>query len=376
MTDTPHLWLRAECKPFEKRTALAPTICKELLDQGFKITVEKSPERIFDDSEYAALGLPLVEAGSWTSAPADAYIVALKELPDATTPLTHRHIMFGHCFKGQDGSAELLRRFQAGHGTLLDLEFLQDDRGTRVAAFGYYAGYAGAAMGLEAWAYRQLHGAAGTKALAHPKVDPFPNEQALIAHVKQLLAEAEQKTGMAPSLFVMGALGRCGRGACDFATAVGLPETAITRWDINETKKGGPFPEICDRAVFVNCIYLTQKIAPFLTFAELEAAGPNRSLSILVDVSCDPNNPNNPIPVYKEYSFFDQPVNYLPVNAAGCADLGVIAIDHLPTLLPREASESYGRQLLPTLIDLRSFGPVWKRAEQKFRDVTQAVLKA
>lgn len=49
----PHLWLRAETKPMEHRAALTPETAKILLDAGFRITVERSEERIFDDEEYA-----------------------------------------------------------------------------------------------------------------------------------------------------------------------------------------------------------------------------------------------------------------------------------------------------------------------------------
>lgn len=48
----PHLWLRAETKPMEHRAALTPSTAKKLLDAGFKITVERSTQRIFDDEEY------------------------------------------------------------------------------------------------------------------------------------------------------------------------------------------------------------------------------------------------------------------------------------------------------------------------------------
>ena len=43
------------------------------------------------------------------------------------------------------------------------------------------------------------------------------------------------------------------------------PRDHIIRWDMAETKAGGPFPEILKHDVFVNCIYLMQKIPPFLT---------------------------------------------------------------------------------------------------------------
>lgn len=46
------LYLRCEMKPHEHRAALTPTTAKKLLDAGFDITVERDPQRIFDDEEY------------------------------------------------------------------------------------------------------------------------------------------------------------------------------------------------------------------------------------------------------------------------------------------------------------------------------------
>ena len=72
-----------------------------------------------------------MEHGGWKTAPADNFIVGLKELPENdTSPLRHRHIFFGHCFKGQFGWKELLKRFVDGGGALLDMEFLNDEKGT------------------------------------------------------------------------------------------------------------------------------------------------------------------------------------------------------------------------------------------------------
>jgi saccharopine dehydrogenase (NAD+, L-lysine-forming) len=75
-----------------------------------------------------------VESNTWPQAPKDAFIVGLKELPewDMTSPLPHKHIFFGHCYKGQAGWKELLRRFVSGGGTLLDMEFLNDEKGTAI----------------------------------------------------------------------------------------------------------------------------------------------------------------------------------------------------------------------------------------------------
>lgn len=46
------LWLRCETKEFEHRAALTPTTAKTLMDNGFIITVERDPQRIFKDEEY------------------------------------------------------------------------------------------------------------------------------------------------------------------------------------------------------------------------------------------------------------------------------------------------------------------------------------
>lgn len=39
-------------KKAEHRAALTPTTAKKLIDAGFDVTVERDPQRIFDDEEY------------------------------------------------------------------------------------------------------------------------------------------------------------------------------------------------------------------------------------------------------------------------------------------------------------------------------------
>ncbi|CAO3681845.1 unnamed protein product [Rhizopus stolonifer] len=363
MSTAPHLWLRAETKPMEHRAALTPATAKTLLDAGFKITVERSEERIFDDEEYVKVGCPLVEKLSWkTDAPADAYIVGLKELPENDdSPLHHTHIFFAHCFKNQGGWKELLQRFDAGKGTILDLEFLNDSNGRRVAAFGYMAGFAGTAVSIDVWCQQKTQPGQTLGALK-----PYPNENALIDNIKGKLSQAVAlNNNEFPKVMVMGALGRCGTGACDFARKAGIPEENIIKWDIQETKKGGPFKEIVESDIFVNCIYLNQKIPPFVTQELID--GP-RKLSIVCDVSCDTTNPNNPIPIYSINTTFDKPT--VPVTTSNPYPLEVCSIDHLPTLLPRESSDMFSQDLLATMLALknREESPVWTGAENLYKE--------
>ncbi|EDK47443.1 Saccharopine dehydrogenase [Lodderomyces elongisporus] len=356
------LHLRAETKPLEARAALTPTTTKQLLDAGFKVYVEESSQSTFNAKEYEAVGAEIVPEGSWKDAPKDRIIFGLKELPENDTfPLVHTHIQFAHCYKNQAGWEKVLGRFPAGNGTLYDLEFLENDQGRRVAAFGFYAGFAGAAIGVLDWAFKQLHGDDENL----PGVSPYPNEDALIKDVKTELDKALAKNGgKYPTALVIGALGRCGSGAIDLFKKVGIPDDNVAKWDMAETAKGGPFKEIVDTNIFVNCIYLSQPIAPFINYETLNV--PERKLTTIVDVSADTTNPHNPIPVYEIATVFNDPT--VPVKTTAGPKLSVCSIDHLPSLLPREASEFFSKDLMPSLLQLpeRDTAPVWVRAKQLF----------
>lgn len=125
--------------------------------------------------------------------------------------------------------------------------------------------------------------------------------------------------------------------------------------------------EIAESDIFVNCIYLSAKIPPFIDVPTLNS--PSRRLSVICDVSCDTTNPNNPIPVYSINTTFTSPT--VPVEGLKSGPkLSVISIDHLPSLLPRESSEAFSNDLLPYLKQLkdRQSAPVWVDAEKLFKE--------
>src|SRR3989338_9041842 len=175
-----HLWVRAEQRPNEERVGLTPEGAAALVKAGIRVTVEESSVR--------AIGI--------------------------------------------DG-------YKAGGGTLYDLEYLVDESGRRVAAFGYWAGYAGAALSLKCWAAQQHGGIAGP-------VAKYPGKAALLADLGAELAGLPP-----PRAIVIGALGRVGTGASDLCAAMGV---AVTKWGQAETASGGPFPEILQHEIFLNCI--------------------------------------------------------------------------------------------------------------------------
>ncbi|KAG6017258.1 hypothetical protein E4U54_007889 [Claviceps lovelessii] len=366
--------LRAEQKPFEHRS-FSPAVIKALVDAGYKVSVERSPSdpdfvRIFQDSEYEAAGASLVPTGVWPKAESNTLIVGLKEIPEEGFALTNDHLTFAHCYKKQAGWAEVLGRFVAGKSTLYDLEFLVDSAGRRISAFGFHAGFTGAALGVKNWAWQ----------LANPgkKLPPvatftdgkgyYVNEQELVDQIRKDLEAGEKILGRKPTAFVLGALGRCGRGACDLFIKAGLPEENITRWDLAETRdRQGPYEEIAQHDIFLNAIYLSEPIPPFVNHELL--AKPGRKLSVVIDVSCDTTNPHNPIPIYNINTTFDNPTVAVDVkDDQNSTPLSVISIDHLPSMLPREASESFSEGLRESLLLLndRKSARVWTDAEKLF----------
>jgi len=326
-----HFWLRDEIKPGEKRTPILPEHAKKLLSVGHLVTVEESVNRCIPDEEYNKVGCRLVPSGSWTQSPKDTVILGLKELPDGKSPIYHRHIYFAHVFKEQSGWKDILSRFVRGNGFIWDLEYLSDETGRRVAAFGRSAGFIGMAVGVINWCHQQLH----PDQEKLPTLQYHNNFNDLVDYVKPLLAQAVAKAQRTPQTLIVGALGRSGSGACAFAEAIGL--TPI-KWDINETAGGGPFLKFLEIDILVNCIYLMEHIPPFLTLEFLKEHEKDRKISVVVDVSCDPNNPWNPLPIYsKVTTFFDPNIRVVK----GPKPVDVIAIDHLPSLVPFESSKEF-----------------------------------
>ncbi len=351
---TQKLWLRSETKLNEQRCALTPTNAKRLIDQGVEVIVEKSPMRIFDDIEYEKVGAKLVEEHSWiTDAPVEnTFILGLKELEENSFPLKHNHIYFAHIYKGQHGAKEVFKRYQSGGGHLYDLEFLENDKGRRVAAFGYWAGYAGAALSVENYAHLMTN-----KSFATLKAYKSTSEWLEIL-------KSKLNSLTLPKVIIIGALGRCGSGARDLCQSLGI---TTTDWDYEDTKDGGPFKEILDHDIFINTVLMNKEIPPFLN---KETLSENKDLKLIADVSCDPNSSLNPIPIYNTHTTWESPT----VDSNG---VKVIAIDNLPSSLPKESSIDFSDQLIDHLEELllnKELTYTWLNAKEIFLNKMKEVL--
>ncbi|KAI5990073.1 hypothetical protein EDD15DRAFT_2388829 [Pisolithus albus] len=252
--------MNAATNKLERRSALTPSTVGQLIKDGFTPFVERDQLRMFDDEEFERVGCSLVDNNTWFSASLDIPIIGLKELATSDEPVPHTHTYFGRCYKGR---SSVLSRFK--RGVLC---------GRRVAAFGFPAGFAGAAVGA-----------------------PSQRE--------------------------------------DFLRKISLESlNDILKWDVGETTKGGPFEELLHVDTFTNCISSSSAIPPFLTRDQLEAAGAHTEPTVPVDL------PQGP-------------------------PLSVVSIDHLPSMLPREASEQFSSDLLLTLMEFprRDTTRVWTDAK-------------
>ncbi|MFI6520854.1 saccharopine dehydrogenase [Spirillospora sp. NPDC050679] len=342
MTRPPVLWMRHETRADEQRAPIVPDDARRLVADGTAVVVEESPTRVFPTADYVRAGCDTAEPGSWVDAAPDTVIVGLKELPDEPAELRHRHVFFGHAYKGQPDGPRLLRRFRAGGGELLDLESLTDAHGRRLAAFGYWAGYAGAAL-----AVLQARGAL---------------DSPLRTTTKDALHRALRASGTAPTVLVIGALGRCGQGARDALTAAGLDPTC---WDLPETRRLDR-RALLDHEIVVNTVFQTGPADPFLTRADLAAA---RRTRLVCDVTCDVGNDSNALPIYDALTDWRRPVRRLWQDPP----LDLIAIDNLPSLLPRESSTAFSAALLPHLATLNDPASPWRSCLRSFHQACRSL---
>jgi saccharopine dehydrogenase (NAD+, L-lysine-forming) len=338
MADELQVWLRREVSADERRVPLVPADAAMLVGGGIAVTVEEAGPRVFPIEDYAAAGCRTVPGDTWPGAPPDAVVLGLKEPSPAAQALTHRHVLFGHAYKGQAGGAALLRRFAAGGGTLLDLESLVDDRGRRVAAFGFWAGYVGAAL-----------------AVLHHRGELEPPLRSTSR--PELDARLRRRRSGPVRALVVGALGRSGRGAGDALRTAGVPDTA---WDVEETRALDR-DALLAHDILVNAIVADQPGPAFVSRDDLVRT--DRRLRTVSDVTCDVTSASNRLPINDKITTWAEPVRRLrhepPV-------LDVLAIDNLPSLVPRESSVAFSAELTPHLRGLAGGDRGWERCRARF----------
>lgn len=126
--------------PIDNRVALTPSQAKTLIDNfpGTEIVAESSDVRAYLDDEYRALGINVVNDLSDCDV-----LFGIKEATiDSIIPNKH-YFFFGHIAKMQEYNRPLIKAMINKEITFSDYEYLVDQEGKRVCAFGWWAGVVG-----------------------------------------------------------------------------------------------------------------------------------------------------------------------------------------------------------------------------------------
>lgn len=411
--------IRAEDKsPWERRTPLVPDDLRTLMASGIDIAVESSPQRAFEDAEFADAGIPV-------RADLDDrdIIVGIKEIPaDAFRP-DKIYLFFAHVIKGQPYNMPMLRRMMVQRNTLIDYERIVDDQNRRLIFFGRHAGLAGMINTL--WALGQR---ASVEGMSTPFADirqarTYPDLEAAKTAIRKA-GRAIESGGVPevlhPLVFGFAGYGNVSKGAQEIFDL--LPHVTVEPEDLEKTDDAAcvsknvlvkvvfaekdlvrptdpgaafdltdyyrfgktryesRFNEYVDHLfALVNCNYWDDRYPRLLTVAQCQrmwAGGNAPKLRVIGDIGCDPNgaiqctvrptDPGNPVYVYHPET---------GETADGFAGHGpvIMAVEILPTEIPRESSVDFSLVLsgfIPALIRAdytRSFGdldlpPELKRA--------------
>jgi saccharopine dehydrogenase (NAD+, L-lysine-forming) len=145
--------------------------------------------------------------------------------------------------------------------------------------------------------------------------------------------------------------GRCSKGVQFLLDILNIKYTLIDKQQIL-------IPQNYD--IIFNCILLS---SDFNTVWVSKSTILEKQL-LIVDISCDYTKPNNPFPIYSRGTTWKNPV--LNIN-----NLSVIAIDNLPSLLPKESSCEFSIKL--TKLFLHYGDEIWQRNLKIYKDTIKAI---
>lgn len=351
--------IREDKQPPDARVPLTPRQVRRLIDKGYDIVVQPSPRRCFSDDEYRKLQVPVVENISDRD-----LMLGIKEVPIDRLISGKTYCNFAHVAKQQPYNQPLLRALLDKNITHIDYEYLTDDAGRRLIAFGRWAGMVGAHNAL--WAYGERNGK-----FTLPRLKDLRD----YAEAKRVYAKLRLPADLR---VVLTGTGRVGGGGARVLSDMGLKKvspkeflagdfdqavfTQLAVEDYARHPDGRPhsrkhffahsgeyesiFLHYAHRAdVFINGIFWDGKAPAFFTREEMRAR--EFRIKTVGDVTCD-IAPAASVPTTLRASTIADPVyGYDPganleVPPYGEWSVDVMAIDNLPSELPRDASKAFG----------------------------------
>ncbi|MEN8201074.1 MAG: NAD(P)-dependent oxidoreductase [Bacteroidota bacterium] len=383
--------LRETKIPPDKRVALTPVQCRELLDtyQGLKIVVQPSEYRCYTDEEYREAGLNLSEDLS-----ACQVLMGVKEVKIHALLADKTYFFFSHTAKKQPYNRELLATLVERGNRMVDYEYLTGRDMQRVVAFGHWAGVVGAYNGLRAL------GISTGKFSLKPAHECYDQEE-----LKQEL----EKVDPGSTRMLLSGGGRVAGGAVEILESAGIsfktPEeylasdfehavyTRLDPWHYakREDSSGFDFPHFMAHPdlyessflpfakrtdLFIACHFWDPRSPLMLTRKDLLRS--DVTISLIADISCDIDGPI--ASTIRASTIADPFYGYDPLTGKETEPftgqgITVMAVDNLPGELPRDASADFGNALMehviPELLGLKNTGMLDRASITSGRALTE-----
>lgn len=370
--------LREGKKPFDKRTAFSPAQIKLILAKhpNWLIFVQPSPFRCFSDAEYSNVGAILQEDLSNCN-----FLFGIKEVPANLLLPGKNYFFFSHTIKLQPHNQPMFQKLIELKSTLYDYETIINEHGERLVAFGRFAGIVGAYNALRMIAQTRLD-----------KTLPAASDTSGLDEIYPLIANIKWP---ALKIVITGA-GRVSQGIVHVLEKAGFKEVSPDQFLVNEFEesvftmlrsrhyhqhKDGKtwdsshfyshpeqyvsiFDLYARRAeVLIAGAYWNPKAPRLFNFDQVR--NQEFKINIISDVTCDMDGS---IPTTLRASSIDSP--FYDVDKFGLEHtpfsnsdhIHVCAVDNLPTELPADASEAFGKQLIEHVLpELENPGPLLER---------------
>ena len=355
--------------PVDNRVALAPKQVAELNRKypQHQIVVQSSDIRAFSDDEYRAMGVRVVDSV------ADADILfGIKEAKIESLIPGKQYFFFGHIAKMQEYNRPLLQAFIQKDITFCDYEYLTDEHGLRVCAFGWWAGVVGV--------YYTLRG----YGLKHKLYElPKPDRRFTLT---QLLDSLKAINLPKVKLFVTGA-GRVSQGAQyvlnnigavrmteeDYLSTDSVDKLSFCYADVdrlvrrkdgknfswedfthNAQEYASDFMRFACKTDVLICAHFWAPDAP-VYLSEDDLRNPEMRIRMIGDVTCDikgsikstvrPATHDAPYFDYNPFTESDEPAFSSDKN------ITVMAVDTCPNALAMDTSEYFGKMLTENVFE-------------------------
>eukprot|EP00795_Rhopilema_esculentum_P002141 gene2141-17728_t len=375
---------REDINVWERRAPIAPQHIKSLKEQGINTLVQPSTRRAYTMQEYENAGAIITEDLSPASV-----IIGVKQVPIDLLIPDKSYAFFSHTIKAQEANMPLLDAMLAKNIRIIDYERMVEENGQRVAAFGKFAGVAGMYIGA-------THNYKNSR-----------QAKLAIYELGEDIKAGKLPAHFGPLTFVFTGSGNVSQGAQEMFKElphvyVGPHElkhaaqkydhrtlvyTEVSRQDYLVPKLGGSFQasefeahperyrsvfaeEIAPYAnVIINGVYWAPKNPRLLTYEDaLMLLEPKKELDkysgcpdlphtllAICDISADLGGSiefmNECTTIEYPFALHDIKKGTTQLGMAGDGVL-ICSIDNLPAQLPREATDYFGRLLLPWIPEM------------------------